>query len=97
MFISEVIHLHHRPESENSDKEKDEEKRCPLQISEDAYFLRHIYIFKCTHMYLSNIKTYFDFSMLFLFHKIVNIAPCQYALYTFSIATWCSIILISDN
>lgn len=26
MFISEVIHIYHRPESENSDWEKDEEK-----------------------------------------------------------------------
>lgn len=26
MFISEVIHVYHRPESENSDREKDEGK-----------------------------------------------------------------------
>lgn len=26
MFISEVIHIYHRPESENSDGENDEEK-----------------------------------------------------------------------
>ena len=48
-------------------------------------------------MYLPNIKTYFDFSMPVLFHKIVNISPCQSAFCAFSIAAQCSIILISDN
>lgn len=46
MFISEVIHIYHRPESENSDRERDEEK-------DALYKYLKMHSLSCTLVYLN--------------------------------------------
>lgn len=46
LFLSEVIHIYHRPESENSDREKDEEK-------DALYKYLKMHILLCIFIYLN--------------------------------------------